>query len=353
MMRILQIMAGGEYGGAETAFTDICIALHEKNPALEVITRSNDLRVSKLRAANIKVHTLPFGGFLDLYTSYKIKKIIKNFKPDIVQSWMSRAASKIPLSKHMNYIHIARLGGYYKLKYYKTVDYFIANTLDIQRYLIDQNIPADKTKHIYNFAEEEKAKIPLNRSEFDTPETAPLLLALGRLHHVKGFDTLLKAMINIPDAYLWIAGEGPQRAELLSLCQTLNLTDRVRFLGWRDDRAALFNAADICVFPSRSEPFGNIAIQAWAHKTPLVTTNSEGPQEYVEDGVNALKVAMNDSDALAQAILKMIHSPDLARRLVKNGYQKYKAQFTKKACVDAYIDCYKTFTKPKCTYKTK
>lgn len=58
-MKILQVMAGAEQGGAETAFVDICIALHEAGERVEVVTRPNAVRVPQLEQAGIKVHTAP------------------------------------------------------------------------------------------------------------------------------------------------------------------------------------------------------------------------------------------------------------------------------------------------------
>jgi hypothetical protein len=59
-MRILQVMAGGKHGGAETAFVDMCLALHEAGEVVEIVTRANDVRVPPLRAAGLTVHTLAF-----------------------------------------------------------------------------------------------------------------------------------------------------------------------------------------------------------------------------------------------------------------------------------------------------
>jgi hypothetical protein len=77
-MKILQIMAGAGRGGAETAFVDITTALHEAGETIEIVTRANDIRVPALRAAGIIVHTLPFGGRVDVFTRWRLRSIIKN-----------------------------------------------------------------------------------------------------------------------------------------------------------------------------------------------------------------------------------------------------------------------------------
>ncbi|MCB1532846.1 MAG: glycosyltransferase [Alphaproteobacteria bacterium] len=345
-MRILQVMAGGKRGGAETAFVDMCLALHEAGETIEVVTRANDVRVPPLQKAGITVHTLPFGGKIDVFTTWRMAKIIKAFKPDIVQTWMSRGSSKVPpWRESMNiprYLVVARLGGYYKLKYFKPVEYFIGITPDICRYLIEEGVLEDRVKQISNFAETEEVDVPIKRADYDTPADVPLLLGLGRLHPSKAFDTLIKVTAAIPQAYLWIAGEGPQRAELEALIKRLKVGERVKLLGWRSDRAALFQAVDICVFSSRFEPFGTVFVQSWAQKTPLVTTASDGPRQFVHDGEDGLVVPIDDIDAMREAIEKIMNNKRLAQRLVENGYARYSSEFTKEICLRNYLKHYHT-----------
>ena len=344
-MKILQVMAGARHGGAETAFVDMCLALHEAGQDIEVVTRANPDRVPTLEKAGIKVHKLPFGGGIDIFTPARMKKIIAAFKPQIVLTWMSRAGQKTPRwcegSKTPHYLVVSRLGGYYKIKNFKNTDYFTTITPDIGRFLVDNGVLADHVRHINNFAETEDVVTPVSRSDFNTPEGAPLLLGLGRLHRAKAFDTLMRAIKLVPEAYLWIAGEGPDRKELEAFCKAQRLENRVRFLGWRDDRAALFQAADVCVFSSRYEPFGTVFVQSWAQQRPLVTTDADGPRQFVRDGEDGLVVPVDDVDAMAAAIKRVITDPKLAEKLVENGTKRYRAEFTKENTVRAYLDFFK------------
>ena len=338
-------MAGAKHGGAETAFVDMCIALHEAGEQIEVATRANDARVSRLQQAGIRVHELPFGGKLDIFTRRALKKIIRAFEPQIVQTWMSRASRHTPNRKDCKgcppFLVFSRLGNYYKLKNFASTDYYVTITKDVLAYLHDNSVAPERTRHINNFAETEQADAPLDRAEFHTPEDAPLLLSLGRLHDAKAFDTLMKALTLIPKAHSWIAGEGPDREKLEALRAELGLEARVTFLGWRNDRAALFKTADICVFPSRFEPFGTVFVQAWAQETPLVTTDSDGPRQNVRHEEDALMTPVDDVEALANAIQRLIDAPELTRRLVRNGRQRYLSEFTKEHCLNSYLGFYK------------
>lgn len=338
-MRVLQLMAGASHGGAETAFVDMCLAMAQSGVSLCVASRPN-ARLNALRAQDIPVRTLPFGGPLDLYTGWQIRRLIRDFHPDIIQTWMSRAALHIP--RNPGAPVVSRLGGYYNLRYYARTDYFTTITPDIREHLIALGISPDRVRHINNFAETEtRPCAPVPRASLQTPQDAPLLLALGRLHRAKALDILLQALSTLPGVYLWIAGEGPERTQLESLSKSLNLTDRVRFLGWRNDRGALFAACDLCVFPSRYEPFGTVFVQAWAHGKPLVAAAADGPRQYVRDGEDGLLVPIDDPDALATAIRRVLEDTALRESLIRKGREHYESDFTKEKTLSAYLDFYR------------
>lgn len=343
-MKILQVMAGAEHGGAETAFVDMCIALYEAGEHIEVATRANKIRVPRLESAGIKVHVLPFGSAIDVFTPWCLQKIIEKFQPDIVQTWMSRAIQKVPRwnfkSSVPRYSVVARLGGYYKIKYFKNADYFTTITPDIKTYLVKNGIADDRVRHINNFAETETIVTPINRADFATPDHAPLLLGLGRLHVSKAFDVLIKVVADMPGVYLWIAGEGPERTKLEKLIVDLGAQDRIKLLGWRSDRAALFQAADICVFSSRYEPFGTVFVQAWAQRTPVVVCDADGPRQFVRHREDGMMAKIDDVQEITACISELLEDDDLAQRLTENGYKRYQGEFTKDSTLRGYLQWY-------------
>ena len=344
-MKILHVMAGAEFGGAEGACVDMAIAMKEAGAEIMVATRPNAIRVPELQDASIDVAEMRFGSKIDVFTKWKLRKTIKAFQPDIVQCWMSRGPSFVPQwDEDMGiapYVTVARLGGYYKIKYFKSMDYFVGCTPDIVRYLQDNGVQEDKVTHINNHAQIESFDTPVSRKSFDTPDDAPLVFAIGRLHEVKGFDTLIEVIAEMEGVHLWIAGEGPERENFETLIADLGCGDRVKLLGWRTDRAALYDAADICVMPSRYEPFGAVFVQAWAQRIPLVITKSEGPRQFIRDGVDCLALDIDDKKAMKTAIQKLIDDPKLAQKLVENGFDHFQKSFTKDQCVAEYFDYYR------------
>jgi hypothetical protein len=336
-MRLLHVIAGAPAGGAETLFLDSALALAEADYTQAVVTRANNApRLAQLRMRGIEVKTAPFDRWLRWRTTHVIEDMVRGFRPDFVQYWMGRAAS---FARSGRPPQIGWYGGYYALKRFRHCGFHIAVTPDIVRHIVAQGVAPERAAVIPSFADFTPVA-PVARATLHTPEDVPLLLALARLHEKKGLDILLKAMPALPQAYLWIAGEGPSRRKLEALVLELGLSARVRFLGWRDDRAALLAAADICVFPSRYEPFGTVMVEAWAAGVPLVAAAAAGPKAFVEDGVNGLLVPIDDAQALAKAIARVTDEPGLAERLVAGGRATYEARFTKAAFLRASNEFY-------------
>lgn len=336
-MKVMQVMAGGEFGGAEAFFIRLAIALHRAGLEQRVILREHPARVATLTAAGIDPVTLRFGGKLDFSTGRALKREIKAFQPDIVLSWMNRATSMCPPG---DYVHAARLGGYYDLKYYRACDHLIGNTKDIVEYLVEHEWPKEKAHYLPNFVLSEEAS-PLPRSEYYTPEGVPLLLTMGRLHENKAFDVLLHALSRVSDVYLWIAGEGPLRDELQRLAEKLGVKPRVRFLGWREDTAALLRTADVFVCPSRHEPLGNVVIEAWAQGKPVVAADSMGPGTLIENMETGVLVPVDEPVQLARALKTVVEDGNLAERIAQNGYDAYLDNFTEERVVEQYLDFFR------------
>lgn len=328
-MRLLQVMAGAEQGGAETYFLDSVVALHEAGVAQRVITRDNNtFRLETMRDLGIPVDIATFSRWWRLPTALTVRKAIREFTPDLVQYRMGRAGG-FALSS-MRERNIAWYGGYYKTARFQNCAWHVGVTGDLTRHIEGEGIDPARVALVHTYADFTESQ-PVPRSRFDTPEDVPLILALARLHWKKGLDVLLDALVDVPEAHLWIAGDGPLREDLEAQMQRLGLQDRVRFLGWSDERGGLLASCDVVAFPSRYEPFGTVTIEAWAAGRPLVAAASAGPKAYVRNGEDGLMVEIDDRKGLAEALARVIREPDLKARLVDQGTKRYHADFTKEA----------------------
>jgi glycosyltransferase involved in cell wall biosynthesis len=329
----MTVAAGAEFGGSETFFVSLTLALARAGVDVRAAMKAFPIREKAFADAGIAFKRAPFFRRFDLWTPRKLRRIAAEFHPQCVLTFTGRGGAMTPPGP---YALIGRLGGYYRLEYFRRCDYLVCITPDLVRHVVEGGFPKEKVFFIPNFAVIQDAPA-IDRATFDTPKDAKLALALGRLHKSKALDVLLRAAAQVPDLYVWIAGEGPDRAELVQLAADLGIANRVRFLGWRTDRSALLRAADVCVFPSRFEPNGTVVVEAWAHGVPLVTAASAGPAWIARDGEDALIAPIDDADGLADRIRAVLSSPELAAKLITNGHRRIAAEFSEKAVVGKYI----------------
>jgi glycosyltransferase involved in cell wall biosynthesis len=333
-MTALQLLGSANDGGAEAYFLALIEALYADGFAQACAIREHPGRERRLAELGMPTRVLPFGGMFDFTTRPALARFARDQDARVLIAWMSRAAQFAPPGP---WARIGRLGGYYKLRNFKGFDLLVANTEDIAAWIVRQGWPAQKVRCIPNFATAGEAE-PVDRASLDTPADALLLLGLGRLHPSKAHDVSLKAVARLPDAWLWIAGSGPLEAELKSLARELGVADRVRFLGWRDDAPALYRAADVCLFPSRFEPLGNVVIQAWAHGLPIVAAASQGPGALIHDQVDGLLVPVDDDEALASAAQRLLTDAGLRSRLAEAGAARIAAEFSQGRIVARWRD---------------
>jgi glycosyltransferase involved in cell wall biosynthesis len=332
-MSVLHLLGSRGDGGAETYFVDLVSALHSAGMEQTCAMRRHVERDRALAQAGVVARAFPFGGPLDILTRFQVAAFGRRTGARAMVAWMNRAARHTPEGP---WKRIGRLGGYYSLKYYRGFDHLVGNTRDIVDWVIGQGWPVNQVSYIPNFAAAAEEVQSVTRASLDTPEGVPLLLGMGRLHDAKAHDVSLKALTQIPDAFLWIAGDGALEDKLKAMAASLGVADRVRFLGWRNDAGALYRAADVCVFPSRFEPLGNVVIQSWAHSLPVVAAESRGPGALIRNGEDGILTPIDDADALADGVKAILSDPMLRIRLIQNGHARVETEFSKDAVVEEW-----------------
>ena len=324
-MKSFHIMASSKDGGAEIFFADAVKAINSIGLKQFALVHPKYKKIGDLLALNIPTKTATFNQWIRWPTNTVIDCIIRDFKPDIIHYWMGRAASfSVTEGTHVN---VGWHSGYRGVKRFKNCRYHFSLTKELAIHLEKQGINKNKILILPNYTRPMKGK-PIDRLLFSTPKDKTLLLLLARLHPVKGIDTLIKALPYIKDTYLWIAGSGPLEKELRSLVKELSLDNYVKFLGWRDDRDDLIAASDICIFPSRNDSFGAVTIEAWSAKKPFIATKAPGPKAMILDGVDGILVEIDDVIGLAKSINSLKSDTELQKKLKKNGYKRYKKEFS-------------------------
>ncbi|MBD1903544.1 glycosyltransferase family 4 protein [Trichocoleus sp. DQ-A3] len=181
-------------------------------------------------------------------------------------------------------------------------------------------LPKTKRTVIYNplaIGEDEQNSITLPKG---ADLGKKLVIAMGRLTYIKGFDILLSAFSKIADKHLdWqllILGKGNLRIELENQRDSLGLTERVFFLGSMSNPFPILKLSKLFVMSSRTEGFGNVLIEAMACGLPVISTDCpSGPREIIRDGVNGILVQNGDVEALAVAMDRLMSDRGERKRL--------------------------------------
>lgn len=340
-LRLLQIQLGKE-GGTERFFVNLAQALGERGVEQHFVVPPNRSWVPTLEAwgtvTRARVHRIPL---LSTVQKHWLQARMKAWKPDAIMAWRSPATRLIPDLPGV--AKITRLGDYpHHLRHFAHNDAIVANTPSVERHCRSLGWTGP-IRLISNFPRAITLS-PVDRAAHGTPAGAFLVCATGRLEPTKGMDTLIRAVADIPEAHLWIAGTGSQKAALDALVETLGIADRVRFLGWVDEPANVIASADVCCLPSRQEPLGNAVLDGWFAGVPVVATRTEGPEWFATDGSDALLVPVDDAPALAAALRRLQDDKALRTSLAAAAKRTLERRFSAPAVVDSYLSLFAEFS---------
>jgi glycosyltransferase involved in cell wall biosynthesis len=234
--------------------------------------------------------------------------------------------------------------------------------------LVSYGYPEAKIRVIYNGVDEKKydpAKIPKQQvNEFRKQigvGTSPLIFFIGRLTWVKGADPLILAMPQIirevPDAKLVLLGVGGQEQMLSQMVHNLHLERNVILhfkMVSEEERIVYYAASDVCVFPSKYEPFGIVCTEAMAMAKPVVVgaRGTSGFREQViptGDEICGYHVNPYDPSDIARYIVKILKNPELAAKMGKNGRLRVLNHFTWDRIADNTLRVYQELVDPSAT----
>lgn len=348
-MKSVHVIASMGSGGAENFYLRLVLGLNlSGNTAVAIVPKDSFLS-QQLKSRNLPIVEIKMRNNWDLIAKWQIRRAIHKIAPQVVQTYMSRATI---LTSNIEIPLIARLGGYYKLKYFQHCNYWVGNTSGIVNFLIQSGLPKTRVHFIGNFVEpifsnDESKSIAFNkvRATIGWSNQSFVIIGMGRFIHKKGFDILIQAFHllsqEIPQARLLLLGDGDQRGELESLVAKLGLEDKVKFTGWVSSANEFLNASDLLVCPSREEPLGNVILEGWASRIPVVSTRTDGGIELIEENKTGLLVDVGNDRKLAYAILQIFKMDLLDRqKIAQSGFEKVVNQFSQEKIVKDYLRLY-------------
>jgi glycosyltransferase involved in cell wall biosynthesis len=182
--------------------------------------------------------------------------------------------------------------------------------------------PAEKVEVVYNGCDMfEPKQLPPTLAELKQ-QGKKIVLYHGRISIQKGVDHFIRAARRVVDVdqnvIFIISGSGDMLTQIIEQVGAAGLSDNVKFAGalWDEERDQMYQAADLMVMPSVSEPFGLVPLEALQHGTPSVVTKQSGVAEVL---THALKVDFWDVDEMANQILSSLRYPVIRQQMVNEG----------------------------------
>jgi glycosyltransferase involved in cell wall biosynthesis len=334
-MKIVHIHFGKD-GGAERFFVKLANGFSRRGVEQQFFIRPDRLWRKDIEACG-PVHEGVFRriSLSRFVLAARIRRVLKQMKPDAIIAWAPRASQAMPAKADA--LRLGRLGDYpLKLDYFGNLDIIICNTPDISKRVKELGWQRP-VETISNFSTPISVT-PVDRASLNTPEDAFLVVSMGRFVRRKGFHTLIEAVSKIDNGWLWIAGDGEERANLETLVDQVGMRERIRFLGWTDQPMPYMAAGNVFVMPSRHEPLGNVILEAWAQGMPVVSSRAEGPLWMVNDGTDGLLFDIDDADGLTSQLIRLRDDAALSRAIANGGRQTLSTRFSEQAIVDGYLD---------------
>lgn len=173
-------------------------------------------------------------------------------------------------------------------------------------------------------------------NEFPNSANKLILIAVGRLVPLKGFDILIKAVAEVVNQgfddllVLIVGGEksnGLERLRLQMLIQDLDIENYVKLIGLRNDIIGLMKASDIFVMPSRYEGLSLAMIEAMACGLPIIASNGPGLKEFINDLQNGFLFPVDDHKVLAKYILRLAEDKDLRIQLSRGARVSFEKNY--------------------------
>ncbi len=284
---------------------------------------------------------------MDLNAAWRLSRVIKQLRPDIVHAHdphavamaalalsMSTQLAKPPLVASRRVDFHLRGNSLSRWKY-RQVDCFICASGAIRQMLVADGVPDARAVVVHegvDLGHIEAAPAAALHEELWLPHGAPIVGNVAALVPHKGQRHLIEAarqvLPQVPDVRFVIAGDGELRPALERQIREHRLEKHVVLAGFRPDVLSLHKAFDIFVMSSVTEGLGTSLIDAMACGKPIVATSVGGIPEVVVDGETGFLVAPRDHEAMARAITALLKDEALRRRMGEAGRTRARVRFS-------------------------
>jgi len=340
-VKVFHLMSGAPYGGIERQAERLAAVLKQHGAEQRAMFTQDAARAKRFADNGIESMEMEYPSRFAFLDRRRINGVIQRFEPDIVVSWMPDVAA---LVQKENFLHVGRIapGFDYDALHTKYDHLFTpaqsrADTAMNAGWSVQQ---VHVLPHLPSLVSGNAPIEPANRKTFYTPPTAKLIVTAMRLTKGCGLEVLLEAVSRLSGYYLWIAGDGADRAYLEQVAHDRGVKPRVRFLSWRDDLTPFLAAADVFVYPARQEDVADAVTEAWAAGAAVIASDSLGPGLLIRHKENGVLVPVGDAISMAEMIRSICQDPDLAKRLGDAGRKAYRETYAADKVAPQYVDLF-------------
>ena len=357
-MRILVVIDSLGYGGAERLLVSLLPELRKRGIFCEIAVANHPYSLMpELEDARFKVHCLGLSHRWALQeAANKLSKICKNEPFDFIWGHLYFGnlyaahtrlfvnGLKVIWTLHYKYVDPKNLRQIFMQALERLSLNYLVNTRVAVSQAVLESYPkllGSNINCIYNGIP--VANLPakltieqklITRKQYDVDKDDFLVVVPARYVEVKGHAVLCAALALLKDRYNWCpvclaVGNGDLKFSIQRNIESLNLENYFHLLDAlpQDKLFLLIQSADAVVLPSLIEPFGIAAAEAMALGTPTVLTDIDGFKELVGDSNSALKVPVNDSSSLAEALWQLRSNPELSKTVSMEGKKRIQEKF--------------------------
>lgn len=345
--RIIHVLHSHGYGGAENHVIIMMRGQMARGHEVMFVGPLDSWLGKACKAHGIPAAHLRMSGLFDVMSHWRLRRIAKQFRADVIHGHLIRGAFYAGLAGHKARRPLALCSAHTTnaLKHMGRCRHIIADSQAIERNLVAHGYPQEGVSVIYtgvpDAPAQDRAAI---RRELGLDDHTIAIVHAGRFIKDKGQDTLVAAMgmVSQANVRLFLIG-GDDTGFAKAVHAIPQDPARVTYLGFRSDVQRILQGFDIYVQPSRREGLPLAVSEAFVARLPVIATTVGGMPEVVLEGQTGLLVPPDDPVALAAAINRLADDPALMRQLARAGRAFYDANLTEHIMVDRALALYDQF----------
>jgi glycosyltransferase involved in cell wall biosynthesis len=359
--RVLHVDDQSGWRGGEQQMVYLAEGLRRRSIRTALVLQKGGLAVQKAREAGLPVHEVRMRGEADLAAAFRIARLTRKGRFNILHSHTShahmlialaaglfRAPARVVVHRRIEF-PVGRSGlGLGGLKYRFGVDAYIAISNRVKETLMEAGVPEWRIFPVRSATDPQRfieaASDPGLRASLGIPEGAFVVGNIGALVGHKDHSTLLEAGRTvrdaIPDTWLVIVGDGPLREHIHSAARKLRMSDRLVMTGFRWDIPQLIRIFDVFALSSSEEGMCSTLLEVAAAGCPIVATDAGGVREAVLPGETGIVVPIKDARALANGILELTRDPGRGRMMAERGRERVVRQFNAHVLTERTLEVY-------------